>query len=628
MFKFRVKHIRTNLAITIGAFVFVTILVLGWVQYYSVSQSIMDDAYTNRLITTLRSHQSSIQSLLEKAIETSEILADDPSLTNWFTSSDNNDHIKQIALERLSKLHNDFGYYTVFAVNIKNHEYWRENNNLLDVISENDPDDSWFFETIKKKHKSTLNFDFNKELKETILFVNVIMGDIENPIGIAGVGIDPSMLVEEFNKTKTSQNTRLWLIDDEGKIIMSEDTKEINYSLNTIIDNISLDAIINSSYSSYIQHLKIKNERYELASLVVGNTNYRMVMMIPQKELLSILDIIRLNTIWLSLIILALTLILVTFVSNRITNPLIRLSSFANKLWDNQLHIKIDPDLIDRKDEIGHLAHSFESMQQQLTEVIDRLNKTNKKLNIEQSQLRNTNQQLEQALEKVSESERLTKSFLANISHEVRTPMNSIMGFGQLLEVEDLGSTVLNSYANIIVRNSQQLLSILNNLIEVSKMDSGMTKPHLISISAKQLVSDIYDLFTYASSKETTIINQSTGITEDIVFESDQLLIRQVLNNLLSNAIKYTRAGTITIGFKTNKESIVFYVSDTGIGISEEDIKSIFEPFWQVDQTTTINEGAGLGLAISKRIADILNGQLWAESKPNKGSTFYVSLPL
>nr|WP_321451304.1 ATP-binding protein [uncultured Carboxylicivirga sp.] len=628
MFKLRVKHIRTNLAITIGAFVFVTILVLGWVQYYSVSQSIMDDAYTNRLITTLRSHQSSIQSLLEKSIETSEILADDPSLTNWFTSSDNNDHIKQIALERLSKLHNDFGYYTVFAVNIKNNEYWRENNNLLDVISENDPDDSWFFEAIKKKQKSTLNFDFNKELKETILFVNVIMGDTENPIGIAGVGIDPSMLVEEFNKTKTSQNTRLWLIDDEGKIIMSEDTKEINYSLNTIIDNKTLDGIIKSSYSSYIQHLKIKNERYELASLLVGNTNYRMVMMIPQKELLSILDIIRLNTIWLSLIILALTLILVTFVSNRITNPLIRLSSFTNKLWDKELHIKIDPDLIDRKDEIGHLAHSFERMQQQLKEVIDRLNKTNKKLNIEQSQLRNTNQQLEQALEKVSESERLTKSFLANISHEVRTPMNSIMGFAQLLEVEDLGSTVLNSYANIIVRNSQQLLSILNNLIEVSKMDSGMTKPHLISISAKQLVSDIYDLFTYASNKETTIINQSTDITEDIVFESDQLLIRQVLNNLLSNAIKYTREGTITIGFKTSKESIVFYVSDTGIGISEEDIKSIFEPFWQVDQTTTINEGAGLGLAISKRIADILNGKLWVESKPNEGSTFYVSLPL
>ncbi|MBS2099953.1 HAMP domain-containing sensor histidine kinase [Carboxylicivirga linearis] len=627
MINLKLRHIRTNLAITIGAFVFLTIMVLGWVHYFSVSRSLMKDAYEKQLITTLRAYQSSLQALLERAIETSEILADDPILIEWFESPEPNDQLKELALERLNKLKEQFGYTTVFAVSKKTHEYWRENFKLLDIVSKDDPDDSWFFDAIISKQKSALNFDYNKELNETILFVNVLMGDINNPIGVAGIGIDPSILVDKFKKNKSSDNAVLWLIDQSGKIIMSEDSLEINQQLSNCLGEETVKNIVKSNNHSYVQHIILADTKYELASMNVGTTKYKVVMIIPQKDLLSVLDVIRSNTVWLSIIILLLTLVVVSIVANRITHPIIRLTGIANQLWQNQLHTKIDQNLISRTDEIGHLAQSFQNMQTQLSDVIDKLNQANFDLKSEKKELKRTNSKLEIALEKASKSERLTKSFLANISHEIRTPMNSIMGFAQLIEVEDLADPVLNTYSNIIVRNSQQLLSILNNLIEVSKMDSGMTKPNISSLSAMQLVTGTFDLFSYASGEKIIIYNESEKANSDILFDSDPLLIQQVLNNLLSNAIKYTPSGIIKIGFKKEDHQVIFYVSDTGIGVSESDAQSVFEPFWQVDQSNTINDGAGLGLAISKRIADILNGKLWLESKPNEGSVFYFSLP-
>ncbi len=412
MIKFKLKSIRTNLAITIGAFVFLTIMVLGWVHYYSVSRALIQDAYEKQLTTTLRAYQSSLEALLERAIETSEILADDPILIEWFGESQPNEQLKELALERLNKLKEQFGYSTVFAVSKKTHEYWRENYQLLDIVSEQDTDDLWFFEALESKQESALNFDYNKELNETILFINALMGNINDPIGVAGIGIDPSILIEKFKKNKTSESAILWLIDHQGKIIMSEDSLEINQPLYNIINKNAVSNILKSNSQSYVQHMEKDDTKYELASLNVGTTNYKVVMIISQDDLLSVLDIIRFNTIWLSILVLLLTLVVVSIVANRITNSILRLTVIANKLWQNQLHTKIDKDLVSRSDEIGDLAQCFESMQKQLGDVINRLNHANLNLKSEQKELKNTNSQLAIALEKASKSERLTKSFL------------------------------------------------------------------------------------------------------------------------------------------------------------------------------------------------------------------------
>jgi len=628
MYRLWRKNIRTSLAITIGTFVVLIILVLGWVHYFSVSQAVMKDVYEKQLITSLRAHQSSLQALLERAIETSEILADDPALIEWFSSNGENSKAKELALKKLDKLQQDFGYPTVFAVSKKTHEYWREGNNLLDIVSEDDPDDSWFFETLSSKRKSTLNFDYNNELNETILFVNVLMGDASNPIGVAGVGIDPSVLIEQFKNDKNTKNSFLWLIDKSGKIIMSEHIEEINQPLNEILDKNIVSNLFNKNTKTIIQDSEFKNEKVEVAAMNVGETDYLVVLVVSEKDLLAILDVISLNTIWLTFIILILTLMVVSILAKRITTPIIRLTNLSNALAQRQLDFKVDDELILRNDEIGQLAQGFDFMQTQLTTVIERLNTANHHLLSERQQLKNTNNQLEEALNKASESERLTKAFLANISHEIRTPMNSIMGFGQILEEEKPDDETLKNYAGIIVKNGQQLLAILNNIIDVSKMDSGLTKPNWNEVSAQKVIQDAFDLFSYAARDGLSIINKARETKDDVLFTSDRLMVRQVVNNLVSNSIKYTYEGTIEINYKTTDNQVIFYVSDTGIGIPQKDRISIFKPFWQVNRETSINEGAGLGLAISKKIADVLNGEIWVESEVNVGSVFYFSLPI
>ncbi len=221
------KKIRIKLQLILGVSILFIVGILSSLHISTVKNSLIKEYREKGYYTILKATQSSFQSILKRAIETSEILAEDPTLTSWFLSGERNNELKDLALKRLDYLQKNYNYITVFAVNKTTHNYWRENYDLLDNISVNDPDDSWFFNTIKNKNKTSLNFDFNRELNQSVLFINVLMGDINNPIGIAGVGINPSNLSEEFTIHKKSDNSKIWLVDNDGKIIMSENINEI-----------------------------------------------------------------------------------------------------------------------------------------------------------------------------------------------------------------------------------------------------------------------------------------------------------------------------------------------------------------------------------------------------------------
>jgi len=612
-----------------GLFVTLTVLALGWVHYYSVSRSIMKDTSKTQLITSLKAHQSNLLIILEKAIETSTTLADDPALIHWFSNDSNNVQIKEIALDKINFLYEKLGYPTLFAVNNNTYEYWCENHTLLDIVSEDDPDDSWYFETIADTRKSTLNFDYNNVLKQSMLFVNVLMGSTDNPVGVAGVGIDPSLLIQQFRENKPSEASRLWLIDNHGKVLLSEDKAEINLSINQLIlSDAIFEQVLKAPKETVINGITFKDEKYELACMPVGTTDYKVIMIVPDGDLLAILDVIGYNTIWLTIIVLLSTLVVASLLAKTISKPIIQLTKLSDQIAHSELNTKVDAELIKRKDEIGQLARGFDSMQKQLSLTIEHLNEANVNLENEKKQLKTINIELKETFEKATESERLTKAFMANISHEIRTPMNSILGFAQLLEVELNTDETLRTFATTIVKNGNQLLAILNNIIEVAKMDSGIIKPSLSIFSAQNMIKEVIGSFSYSLKPNIKLINQAKNIPDDIQLESDKLLTQRILNNLISNAIKYTEDGDIKVGFELNDAAIIFYVTDTGVGISEKDTLSIFKPFWQVDSSKSINEGAGLGLAISKKVVEILNGKIWVESIEKKGSTFYFSLPL
>jgi signal transduction histidine kinase len=226
------------------------------------------------------------------------------------------------------------------------------------------------------------------------------------------------------------------------------------------------------------------------------------------------------------------------------------------------------------------------------------------------------------------QSDKLKSAFLANMSHEIRTPMNAIVGFSQLLNSEE-NSNENEHYTSIIQNSSENLLRLIDDIIDLSKIEAGDMEIKYTDFNIKMLFDELKELFQAEINKKekTEIILDYELPDGDIMLSSDLLRLKQVLSNLLANAIKFTLRGKIMYSCRKRNNDLVFAVSDTGIGINEEDQKKIFGQFTNFNYQGLNYEGSGIGLAIVERIVNLLNGHVWVESIPGKGSSFYFSIP-
>jgi PAS domain S-box-containing protein len=233
------------------------------------------------------------------------------------------------------------------------------------------------------------------------------------------------------------------------------------------------------------------------------------------------------------------------------------------------------------------------------------------------------------AKEKAEESDRLKSAFLANMSHEIRTPLNSILGFSDLLTTIDLDQKSRSEYANLIDSSGSNLLSIINDILDISKIEAGQIVLMKNKFSATNLIQEIQSEYSHKANSKGIELRLSAQTSEiDIIISSDEMRIRQVLINFVGNALKFTNSGYIEIGVKLIGDLIQFHVKDTGIGISKKYHDKIFERFRQVESAQTRKYGGnGLGLAITKNLAELLGGKIHLESEPNIGSTFYFTIP-
>jgi len=243
-------------------------------------------------------------------------------------------------------------------------------------------------------------------------------------------------------------------------------------------------------------------------------------------------------------------------------------------------------------------------------------------------------QKLLRALERAEESDRLKTAFLANISHEIRTPMNGILGFTELLKTPDLSGEQQQDYIRIIKKSSDRMLNTINNIVDISKIESGQMTILLAETNINEQIEFIYNLFKLEAQNRGLTLFYHTGLHKDMaVIKTDRQKIYAILTSLLSNAIKFTQKGGVEFGCDLTEESInakhlQFYVKDTGIGIPSDRIKAIFERFMQADiSNRRAFQGAGLGLSISRAYIEMLGGRIWVESEPGKGSSFYFTIP-
>ncbi len=243
------------------------------------------------------------------------------------------------------------------------------------------------------------------------------------------------------------------------------------------------------------------------------------------------------------------------------------------------------------------------------------------------------NQELQRAKLNAEESDRLKSAFLANMSHEIRTPMNAIIGFASLLDKGEINPDKQKQFAQIIRKRSSDLLKIIDDILDISKIEANQIVLQPQKGSIKALLNDIFE---YSFSKTELnpkpevrlgLVNQIGDIDEIV---TDFGRIKQVLFNLIENALKFTKQGEIEIGCKRNDEnSILFYVRDTGSGIPSDNITKIFERFHQAHNTKDPSfGGTGLGLAISKGFVELLGGKIWVESELGVGTTFSFTIPI
>ena len=237
------------------------------------------------------------------------------------------------------------------------------------------------------------------------------------------------------------------------------------------------------------------------------------------------------------------------------------------------------------------------------------------------------------AKQEAENANRSKTMFLANMSHEIRTPMNGILGFSELLKNPELTGNEQQNYIRIIEKSGARMLDIINNIIDISKIESGQMKVDIRELNINEYIEYIYTFFKpEVESKGMHLFIKNTLPANESILKTDSNKFMSILTNLIKNAIKYSDNGSIEFGYnliKTRHDAYIqFFVKDTGIGIPANRQEAIFERFIQADIVDKMaRQGAGLGLAISKAYVEMLGGNIWVDSIEGFGSSFYFTLP-
>ncbi|MBN2611633.1 MAG: response regulator [Bacteroidales bacterium] len=290
----------------------------------------------------------------------------------------------------------------------------------------------------------------------------------------------------------------------------------------------------------------------------------------------------------------------------------------------NQQRIKLKENVSKRTAELSEANTLLEEKQEEIIMQNEELSRHRN--NLEDIVAERT-AELENAKRKAEEADRLKSAFLANMSHEIRTPMNAIVGFSNLLLTEH-DDNEKDEYIRIINDNCDNLMVLINDILDISLIEANQLKTELLPFDTTQVLKDLESVYRLKNKSGVGLFLEIPENTQ-LILNTDQYRLRQIISNLLSNAIKYTDKGEIRFGYVLKEKDVVFYVSDSGIGIEKNDFLRVFDYFQKLENDTTkLYKGTGIGLSICKKLVELLGGEIWLESEPGKGSTFYFSLPL
>jgi signal transduction histidine kinase/FixJ family two-component response regulator len=352
------------------------------------------------------------------------------------------------------------------------------------------------------------------------------------------------------------------------------------------------------------------------------------VVVIPESDFMAQIDANNKTTILLCFLALIVAVLLGLITSRWITQPILNLGKAAGAIAQGDLHQKVTVTGIV---ELEVLSNSFNKMAQQLQTSFAKLAHTNEELDSINQELELRVEcrtlELEQAKNSAESANRSKSEFLANMSHELRTPLNAILGFSQLMNRELSLTPEQKENLGIINRSGEHLLSLINDVLDLAKIESGKTTLYATDFDLAELLELVEEMLALkAESKGLQLIIERNPKLPRYIHTDDKKL-RQVLINLLGNAIKFTHQGSVTLRVRRedNEQTnnlITFEIEDTGAGIAPEEIDSLFQVFTQTEAGRQSQEGTGLGLPISKKFVELMGGKITVSSQLGKGTSF------
>ncbi|MCK8120075.1 ATP-binding protein [Pseudoalteromonas sp. 2CM32C] len=563
---------------------------------------------------------------------TTKLLSRSPVLNDFLA---NDAHLDGNYTRRLGALMDVFASYSeaypdIISINLvsasgKSDAY---HSNNLTIAPKNYP----FFNQVIQSNLSQQQFMVQKPDGTTSLYfvqrIDSVGYYLKRPqqLGFIVVNVEPSILNTSILEAPYN-NTLNLLLTKDGKILFSSNYNLrgqyiSEYELNKVRDLADIGSLSTIELSSID-----KIERMIFAVQMSGG--YYYVSTIPKAVLHQSGKAISLITGLIVIIsVISLPILIFVVVRNLLLNPIELLGAASHRVGDGDLAVSL-PAHTD--DEVGILFNDFNHMvnqirhyQQQLEEYKHHLED---KVESRTQALESMNSQLELAITQAEQANQLKSRFLANMSHEIRTPLTAIMGFTEQLLHND---KIVNDkqHLSTILRNSKHLLELINNILDLSKIEAEKLAVEQASVNVVQLIHDIESIITPLAQEKRLELNIIFDLPIPQTIYTDVTRLKQILINVANNAVKFTEQGHVSICVHYHAQSnlIEFVITDTGIGMSEHQISRVFKPFEQADATTTRRfGGTGLGLCISKNLANLLGGDIKLESEVGEGSEFSIS---